>query len=374
MDKVIKAPLLIWDLEITRSDYKKNSWTISRVEDAPIKVNELLTAYIGKDEGIELPRLSDDILEDGLVDQNELLEFCRQTLDKLGSTIDYTGRPRIGKCLETKEFDKAHLADGEPKNPWLHFGGVFGLYKSPKEAIIQATEQLLAEANQLDNQELDLSSSRQSLVASVETNPSQEEIINTLESDEIKLIQGPPGTGKSQSIAAIISNALANGNRMLLVCEKKEALNVVYQKLEEIGLAEFAAIIDDVNRDRKEIVERARSTYNEHMGRGIRQFDQTGFESDHQDFAATKKDYNQRHKNALEKVLGHKTRKDLIGRHLKSSRSGANEKLNGELNHLDFQFDPQEFEQIGRKPKQPNLSLQPTDAATNGYPPKAMSD
>ncbi len=316
--KIIKAPLLIWDLEIERSDYDKNSWTINRVEDSPIKVNELLAAHIAKDEGLELPKLSDEILEDGLVDQGELLKLCDLMLGNLGARLGHSHLPGVTRCLDTKEFDNQHNADGGKRDPWLHFGGVFGIYKSPKQSIIQATESLLEGALE---QELEFYALRQSNTASVATNPSQEEIINTLEDDEIKLIQGPPGTGKSQSIAAIISNALANGRQCLLVCEKKEALNVVYNKLEAIGLQDFAIVIDDVNKDRREVVEKARRIQTNHLESGIRQFEETEFNFKSQDFSATKQDYNRKHRNTLDLILGNKSRKDIIA-HYPKGRSG----------------------------------------------------
>ena len=39
------------------------------------------------------------------------------------------------------------------------------------------------------------------------------------------LIQGPPGTGKSQSLTAILVNALENHKKTIVVCEKRTALD-----------------------------------------------------------------------------------------------------------------------------------------------------
>ncbi|MDW8323274.1 MAG: DUF3320 domain-containing protein [Burkholderiales bacterium] len=50
---------------------------------------------------------------------------------------------------------------------------------------------------------------------------------------------GPPGTGKSQTITNLIAHCLAEGKRVLFVAEKRAALEVVYRRLREIGLAEF---------------------------------------------------------------------------------------------------------------------------------------
>jgi hypothetical protein len=53
------------------------------------------------------------------------------------------------------------------------------------------------------------------------------------------VLHGPPGTGKSQTITAIIANALAKGQTVLFVAEKMAALSVVYQRLKTIGIGPF---------------------------------------------------------------------------------------------------------------------------------------
>ncbi|MBQ5767760.1 MAG: hypothetical protein IIV94_02595, partial [Clostridiales bacterium] len=53
------------------------------------------------------------------------------------------------------------------------------------------------------------------------------------------VLHGPPGTGKSQTITSIIANCLANGKKVLFAAEKKAALDVVYKRLEKIGIAPF---------------------------------------------------------------------------------------------------------------------------------------
>ena len=53
------------------------------------------------------------------------------------------------------------------------------------------------------------------------------------------VLHGPPGTGKSQTITAMIANALYKGKTVLFVAEKQAALNVVYRRLKRIGLENF---------------------------------------------------------------------------------------------------------------------------------------
>ncbi len=68
---------------------------------------------------------------------------------------------------------------------------------------------------------------------------SQDEAISLAETGASFVLHGPPGTGKSQTIANIIAAALRGGKRVLFVAEKQAALEVVYRRLEKIGLGDF---------------------------------------------------------------------------------------------------------------------------------------
>ncbi len=67
------------------------------------------------------------------------------------------------------------------------------------------------------------------------------------------VVQGPPGTGKSQLIANLIASSVAQGKRVLLVCPKRAALDVVANRLADLGLSEPVAVVHDVQRDRAAI-------------------------------------------------------------------------------------------------------------------------
>ncbi len=60
------------------------------------------------------------------------------------------------------------------------------------------------------------------------TDDSQTAAIRAVLSGRHMVIHGPPGTGKSQTIANIIANLLARKKKVLFVCEKQAALDVVY--------------------------------------------------------------------------------------------------------------------------------------------------
>src|ERR1022692_4991916 len=53
------------------------------------------------------------------------------------------------------------------------------------------------------------------------------------------VVHGPPGTGKSQTITNLVDDALARNKKVLFVSAKMAALNVVYDRLKQLGLQRF---------------------------------------------------------------------------------------------------------------------------------------
>jgi very-short-patch-repair endonuclease len=69
------------------------------------------------------------------------------------------------------------------------------------------------------------------------------------------VIQGPPGTGKSQTITNIIANGLALGKRILFMCEKQAALDVVKRRLDRAGLGDFCMELHSDKASPKFVIE-----------------------------------------------------------------------------------------------------------------------
>ncbi|ALN82553.1 AAA domain protein [Lysobacter antibioticus] len=75
------------------------------------------------------------------------------------------------------------------------------------------------------------------------------------------IIQGPPGTGKSQTITNLIADYAGRGQRVLFVCEKRAALDVVFHRLKQAGLDELCCLIHDSQTDKKAFVQNLREGY-----------------------------------------------------------------------------------------------------------------
>ncbi len=77
------------------------------------------------------------------------------------------------------------------------------------------------------------------------------------------VIHGPPGTGKSQTITNIIGDHLSRGQRVLMVCDKRTALDVVYHRLTHLGLASLCAVVHDPQRDQRNFYKSVRAQIDE---------------------------------------------------------------------------------------------------------------
>lgn len=75
------------------------------------------------------------------------------------------------------------------------------------------------------------------------------------------IIQGPPGTGKSQTITNLIADYAARGKRVLFVCEKRAALDVVFNRLRSAGLGRLSCLIHDSQEDKKTFVQDLKDSY-----------------------------------------------------------------------------------------------------------------
>jgi very-short-patch-repair endonuclease len=77
------------------------------------------------------------------------------------------------------------------------------------------------------------------LLVPLPADASQMAAVGTADRGKDFIIIGPPGTGKSQTISNLITHLLGTGKTVLFVSEKIAALNVVYRRLDEIGLGRF---------------------------------------------------------------------------------------------------------------------------------------
>ncbi|HWA24476.1 MAG TPA: WGR domain-containing protein [Lacunisphaera sp.] len=95
----------------------------------------------------------------------------------------------------------------------------------------------------------------------VDCDPTQALAVSRARRGGSYIIQGPPGTGKSQTITNLIADFVARGKRVLFVCEKRAAIDVVFHRLGRQGLDELCCLIHDSQTDKRDFIRNLKATY-----------------------------------------------------------------------------------------------------------------
>ena len=100
----------------------------------------------------------------------------------------------------------------------------------------------------------------------VACDPTQASAISLARTGATYIIQGPPGTGKSQTITNLIADYVMQGKRVLFVCAKRAAIDVVFARLRRQGLHSLCCLIHDSQTDKKEFILDLKATYESLLG------------------------------------------------------------------------------------------------------------
>jgi hypothetical protein len=76
-------------------------------------------------------------------------------------------------------------------------------------------------------------------------NFSQEKVLEMVDKERKVVIWGPPGTGKSQTITSLIAHQILNNENVLVISEKKVALDVIHDRLGQASI--YSMFLDDAS-------------------------------------------------------------------------------------------------------------------------------
>lgn len=347
-NKLTVAPILIWSLRIKRTK-EFNTWEILRTEDDPIYINEVLINHLQNDSKIDIDQIPTDFLDDGLIDKSELLDICVNIIESINSSIPENLRETFEKKLydiksipEKKHYEKLPLTSN---NSFIDFGGLFSIFEVQKQNIIHDYTNLL----DLKGATIDLEDMKEHTfqpISSVETDPSQQGILHSLKASRNILIQGPPGTGKSQSLTAILVNALENQKKTIVVCEKRTALEVLYNALNEKGLNYQCVLLKDIVKDRRVAVDSVRDRVD---NSSYRRYRYTHSKETLDNIIEKSKNLidsiNKRHKKVGTNLVGNRNWTHIVGSLLSELKDNS-EEYNLDLSKDNFSYESTELNQL----------------------------
>ncbi|NEN24502.1 DUF4011 domain-containing protein [Cryomorpha ignava] len=344
-NKLTVAPILIWSLRIKRTR-EFNTWEIQRSEDDPIYINEVLINHLHNDSKIGIEQISSEHLDDGLIDRDELLDICVNIIESINSTSPSDLRETFAQKLnkikpiaDKNHYEKLPLTSN---NSFIDFGGLFSIFEVQKQNIIHDYGNLLELQGATINLE-DMDEHSFQPISSVETDPSQQGILHSLKTSRNILIQGPPGTGKSQSLTAILVNALENHRKTIVVCEKRTALEVLFNALNEKGLGDQSILIKDIVKDRRQAVNSVRERVdNFSYRRSGYAYSKETLDNIIEKSKTLIDAINRRHQKLDEKLIGNKNWTDIVGSLLLELKDNS-EDYNLDLSRESFSYQSAEL-------------------------------
>ena len=229
---IFRAPILLMPIQLEQASSVEPYFIRSSEDD--IIVNPTFSYKMDAEYGVKLPEYNDEGL-------TVYLEKVKRLVSKLQWTV--TSECKIGifsflkinMYRDLKDNAKEILAN---RNIRQLLGESTGTEKTSinEDNVASAIDPLIELHNVVD------------------ADSSQIEAIEMAKSGKSFVLQGPPGTGKSQTITNIIAECLSDGKRVLFVSEKLAALNVVYDKLKQAGLAEFCLQLHSHKANKKDVI------------------------------------------------------------------------------------------------------------------------
>lgn len=286
----VRAPLVLFpatlEFEKTKKPY---GWHIHQDQERTPTINKALFSFL-KSAGYIIPPedledkctvLLDKISEIKSPDfQNEFITGLCEIFDSFSLRYDKNFQEKAESFPPIKKEDMVKL---EQNGLHVKNGIILGIFQQGNSAISADYDMLvnkalnangeqgiiddLLEAPAEDNQwdypssneadEVDLDKIPDKEINTIlPSDSSQDEVLLASQTQECTVVRGPPGTGKSQVIANLIANALSKNQLVLVVCQKRAALDVVAQRLQKEGLGDYVSLIEDSNRDKLTLYDR----------------------------------------------------------------------------------------------------------------------
>ena len=262
-DLPIRAPLVLFPVKLNRT---QSTVSVKFDDSRDTLFNTTLLLANMKENGTRR-NIPDPTLE--TVERETFIDDVLRYFKESGLEIEDDG----GYVTPFEEFNADSFPDYQPGE--LHIDnslvlGKFPLYSNSiqkdfndltlKDEINKALNDIISSPMELSKEERSepmsskdfmergMSVSERDIDYINSVNSAQEQVMAALEWMDELVVQGPPGTGKSQVITSLITDAVNKQKIVLMVSEKKTALDVVYSRLGH--LSKYVMMIDDVsNKD-----------------------------------------------------------------------------------------------------------------------------
>lgn len=248
-DKIYHAPLVLCPVKLERVSVKSGV-KLSAHEDET-RFNTTLLQMLKQDFGISIPSLEDDLpTDDSGLDVPKIWDTVRDAVKELDG-FEVVEEVVLGHFSFNKYLMWKDLTDRSEEM----------LNHPLVAALVDKNRQLPEDGNFIEPKMLDELFEPKDFFAPLPMDSSQLSVLAAADNGKSFVIEGPPGTGKSQTISNLIAHLIAKGKTVLFVSEKMAALEVVYKRLEKIGLGRFCLELHSNKANKKDVLNQLRLSW-----------------------------------------------------------------------------------------------------------------
>jgi hypothetical protein len=265
---LVRGPLILHPLAIERGGARGAGITLIPTRDEPPIANQSLLRLIFSHKGLSYgdtlaERLDALAAEGHLAVSTALAEQGVVTVAAEEALVPFRNRgPELAEWrddrLEIEECAVLGLFPQSSSDLLQDYDGLLAELAagaSPSQLLGSARELLPADLREAippaETPAASAGTAEPDPVPVVYSDPSQRAVLACARTARALVVDGPPGTGKSQVIVNLVADALARGERVAVVCEKRAALDVVVNRLGTQGLRHLLAVVHDVQEDRR---------------------------------------------------------------------------------------------------------------------------
>ncbi|GAA4443057.1 hypothetical protein GCM10023091_30840 [Ravibacter arvi] len=253
--QVVHAPLLFFPVSL---ELDKGQWCLKCDSEAGAHLNRSFALAYGQFNEVAIPDVVleadfDEFPTNITIFRTELYKWLKESPFVINFNQDlFEDKLRHFDAVKAKDLEAIEKS-GELK---LYPEAVLGVFPQTGSYLEEDYNFLLEHDESFslnDFSDPDISESNikeEDLLTPFSVDASQEMAQTKVRRGQHLVVQGPPGTGKSQLICNLMADYAARGKRVLLVCQKRAALDVVESRMKAAGFGNFTALIHDHLTDR----------------------------------------------------------------------------------------------------------------------------
>lgn len=336
-------PLFIWKVNLEPSPNRMDSWTLQQDASMPVRLNPYFLNYL-EDKQLELPsRELISKMRSRSWKARDLISWIEQVAEAADYEYEY-----IDKGVRT--FPSQRQAQILGERGAVIWSGVLSLfptdtlntYRRLRHSLQEAEQEEEMQGEEVPEEAVEKLPPTTHPFGRFSTTPGQQAALEASRRHDLSLVFGPSGSGKTHGLTNVVTNALSNGLRCLVLSGEVNSLQQIHTLLLENGIENQSFLFKDHATDKPlllEILRRAAERV-----KNTSPFPEEEFKGRLKKTLRMAQRLEQEFEAVNSSIFGNLTWTETVGIFLRSNQLEGKELLSSQLNPKDFVFTFSEYQ------------------------------